>query len=283
MSRVMRTAAAVDYPYSDGRPMAESEHQLVPMLYLLTALRAHFRERADVYVGGDMFVYYEEGNPAAVVAPDVFVVVGAPKRADDPRLSYKLWEEPKGPDFVLEVVSRSTWVTDRDEKPKLYASLGVEEYWLYDPTGERLASRLRGMRLVGGVYHEIAPETRVLDAERRADSLGARTLHSVVLGLDLRVGRDGALRMRDPVTEEELRTYDEEHDARLAAEAARKAAEAARLAAEAARKAAESRAKREAEAWSAEAAAREGAEARVAELESLVRKLRDGRSSQGDG
>ena len=247
MSRVMRTAVAVDYPYSDGRPMAESEHQLVPMLYLLTALRAHFRERADVYVGGDMFVYYEQGNPAAVVAPDVFVVVGAPKRADDPRLSYKLWEEPKGPDFVLEVVSRGTWVTDRDEKPKLYASLGVEECWLHDPTGERVASRLRGMRLVDGVYREIAPEATVLDADRRASSLGARTLHSVVLGLDMWVDRDGAMRMRDSVTGEELRTYDEEHDARLAAETAR----------------------------NAEAAAREVAEARVAELEALVRELRE--------
>ena len=259
MSRVMRTAAAVDYPYSDGRPMAESEHQLVPMLYLLTALRAHFRERADVYVGGDMFVYYEEGNPAAVVAPDVFVVVGAPKRAEDPRQSYKLWEEPKGPDFVLEVVSRSTWVTDRDEKPKLYASLGVEEYWLFDPTGEQLVPRLRGMRLEGGGYRELAP----------AAARGGRRFHSAVLGLDLRVERDGAIRMRDPVAGEDLRTYDEEHDARLAAEAACKATE--------------SRARREAEARNAGTAAREVAEARIAELESLVRKLRDGRSSPGDG
>ena len=276
MSRVMRTAVAVDYPYSDGRPMAESEHHLVPMLYLLTVLRAHFRERAEVYVGGDMFVYYEEGNPAAVVAPDVFVVVGAAKRADDPRLSYKLWEEPKGPDFVLEVVSRRTWVTDRDEKPKLYASLGVEEYWLYDPTGERVASRLRGMRLVDGVYREIGPEPTVLDADRRASSLSARTLHSVVLGLDMWADRDGAMRMRDPATGEELRTYDEEHDARLVAEAARRAAEAAC-------KAAEGRAGREAEARNAEAAAREVADARVAELEALVRELRGGRSSPGGG
>ena len=71
-------------------------------------MRRHFRDRADVYVGGDMFVYYEEGNPGAVVAPDVFVVMGAAKRAEDPRQSYKLWEEPKGPDFVLEVVSRKS-------------------------------------------------------------------------------------------------------------------------------------------------------------------------------
>ena len=144
MSRVMRTAVAVDYPSADDRPMAESDAQLGAMLYLLTALRLHYRERADVFVGGDLFLYYEEGNPGAVVAPDVMVVMGAPKRAEDPRPSYKLWEEPKGPDFVLEVTSRSTWAVDRYEKWAVYAGLGVEEYWLYDPTGEWLASRLWG-------------------------------------------------------------------------------------------------------------------------------------------
>ena len=111
----MHTAAeAVEYPYSDGRPMAESEAHLRALLYLLAALYAHFREREDVYVGGDMFIYHERDNLEAAVAPDVFVVRGAAKRADNPRLSYKLWEEPKGPDFVLEVASRSTWVKDRD-------------------------------------------------------------------------------------------------------------------------------------------------------------------------
>ena len=95
MSRVMRPAA-VEYPYSDGRPMAESEAQLRAMVYLLGVLYAHYRDRPDVYVGGDMFVYYEEGNPAAAVAPDVFVVVGAPKRSQAPRLSYKLWGGAEG-------------------------------------------------------------------------------------------------------------------------------------------------------------------------------------------
>ena len=65
MSRVMRSAVAADYPYSDGRPVAESYAQLRAMLYLLTELMTRFEKRSDVYVGGDMFVYDEEGNPAA--------------------------------------------------------------------------------------------------------------------------------------------------------------------------------------------------------------------------
>ena len=169
--------------------MAESEFQLVPMLYVLNVLRMHFRDREDVYVGGDMFVYYEEGNPGAVVAPDVFVVIGAPKRAEHPRDTYKLWEEPKGPDFVLEILSSSTWKADLGPKRALYASLGVTEYWLFDPTREHLLSPpLRGMRLAG---REAIGTCRSLQV-----AAGAPTLRSEVLGLDLRLDR-GALRFWD--------------------------------------------------------------------------------------
>ena len=62
MSRVMHPAAVVEYPYSDGRPRAESEAQLRAIVYPVAALYGHFRDRSDVYVGGDMFVYYEERN-----------------------------------------------------------------------------------------------------------------------------------------------------------------------------------------------------------------------------
>ena len=244
----MHMAPAVLYPSADDRPMADSDAQLATMLYLLTALRLRYRDRADVFVGGDLFVYYEEGNPAAVVAPDVMVVFGAAKREDHPRESYKLWEEPTGPDFVLEVASRSTWAVDRDRKRTVYASLGVREYWLYDPTGERVAARLRGMRLAGDGYRELAPGASLHSPAGDAGSTGGRRVRSAVLGLDVCVEREGGLRLRDPVTARVLPGYEEEHLARKA-----------------------------------ETAAREATEARVAELEALVRKLRSGRASSGHG
>ena len=94
---------------------------------------------------------------------------------------------PQGLDFVLEVVSRGTWREDRDETQKVHASLGAEEYWLYDPTGEQLASRIRGMRLVGGEYRDFPPV---------ASGFGVRKLRSAVLGLDVGVDRDGAASLR---------------------------------------------------------------------------------------
>ena len=267
MSRVMRPAAVVDYPYSDGRPMAESEAQLRAILYLVTALYAHFRDREDVYVGADMFIYHERGNPEAAVAPDVFVALGAPKRTGERRLSYKLWEEPTGPDFVLEVASRRTWVIDRDEKRALYARLGVEEYWLYDPTGERIRSRLRALRLEAGGYRELAPEAAALEG---------RHLRSAVLGLDVRVDGAGELHVRNPVTGERYLMPDEEHVARLAAELRAGREAEARRAEAAARERAERRAKQE-------AAARAAAEAKVAELQARLRELRSGPTRAGSG
>src|SRR5262249_60594268 len=87
----------VYYPSSDGQPVAESDFQLHPLLYAVTALRTYFQDRADVYVAGDMFIYYEEGNPEAVVGADVFVLLGTAQRD---RASYMLWQGTRRPEIV---------------------------------------------------------------------------------------------------------------------------------------------------------------------------------------
>ena len=61
--------------------MAESDVHIDCLFYLRSALRSHYERsgRNDVYVAANLFVYYERGNPrAVVVAPDVFAVLGAP-------------------------------------------------------------------------------------------------------------------------------------------------------------------------------------------------------------
>ena len=202
---------AIDYPCSDGRPMGESDLNITCMLYVLDALRRHFEKRAreDVYVSANSFLYYERGNRRAVVAPDVFVVRGVPSHLRD---SYLLWQEPKGPDFVLEVTSASTRREDEGRKRDVYAALGVEEYFLYDPRGEYLAPPLKGYRLRAGEYRPL-PAVTVLPG-------GVLSVRSEVLGLDLRDAcEERMLRLHDPATGQDLLTYREQAAAREAAEA----------------------------------------------------------------
>jgi hypothetical protein len=166
-----------------------------------------------VYVAGNMFIYYEEGNPRAAVAPDVFVVVGASKHV---RPSYKLWEESKGPDFVLEITSHSTRSEDQGAKRGIYAFLGVREYFQYDPTGDYLLPPLKGFSLLGDNYQPL-PATTLPD--------GTLVLRSDALGLELRL-EDGTLRFYDPTTGKRLLTHQEAEQARQEAEARAQAAEA---------------------------------------------------------
>ena len=240
--------AHVDYPSQDGQPMAESDFQREPLTYAVEALGAYFQQHADVYVSGNLFIYYEEGNPEAVVAPDVFVVFGAPKHR---RSSYTLWNEPKAPDFVMEITSRRTRSQDQGPKRGTYAFLGVREYVQYDPTSDYLRPPLRGLSLVGDNY-ELIPTTVLPD--------GMLTLYSHVLGLELRLVH-GVLRFVAPTTSQPLLSHRE-------AEQARQEAEQARREAERARQEAEEHAKREAE-------ARAEAEAHLAAVEAQLRTLRE--------
>ncbi|MFQ5343304.1 MAG: Uma2 family endonuclease [Anaerolineae bacterium] len=197
------------YPETDGKPMAETDLHREEMIAIIEALSDYFRDAPDVYVSGNLLLYYEEGNTGASVAPDAFVVKGVSK---GDRRTYRLWEEGKAPDMVIEVTSRGTRLQDLGTKRALYAWLGVKEYFLYDPLGEYLEPPLQGYRLAGGDYERMEPA---------ADG----TLHSHELGLDLR-REDGHLRLMDPVTGERLLSPAEAHAARRAAEARAAQAEA---------------------------------------------------------
>ena len=213
MPRSIVPPAAIDYPSSDGKPLAENDPQLHAILYAFGALLLYYRDRPDVYVSGDLLIYYEEGNPRASVAPDVFVVFGVEHRK---RMNYKVWEEGKGPDFVLEVASPNTWREDVERKPAIYAGLGVSEYFLFDPMGKHYTPRLRGYRLVEGGYERLSA---VESIDRTL------TMRSEVLGLELRA-KGEEMRFHDPATGETLLSHDEEHTERRAAEVRADAAEA---------------------------------------------------------
>ncbi|MGB3535340.1 MAG: Uma2 family endonuclease [Microcoleaceae cyanobacterium] len=199
----------IDYPESDGEPMAESDPTRDYLIYTVEALKYYYKDQPQAYVSGNLFIYYEQGNPKSVILPDVFVVFDVSNQS---RRSYKLWEENnKVPDFVIEITSKSTVSQDQGLKKGLYAFLGVTEYFQYDPTQDYLNPALKGYRLVGENYVQIQP-TLLPNNELN--------VYSEVLNLELQL-QSGELRFYDPVTQEKLLSYLELEQARRTAEQAR--------------------------------------------------------------
>jgi len=179
--------------------MAETEAHGEVMMDLLRAFRRRYADVPDVYVWGNMLLYYVEGDPAACLAPDLFLVKGVDKHV---RRTYKLWEEGRAPSLVIEVTSKSTQTEDVKTKKGVYERLGVDEYFLFDPLGEYLRPRLQGYRLGGGRYEPLVPA---------ADG----TLTSREAGL-LLTPEGARLRLRDVATGERL-LWTEEVEAALRA------------------------------------------------------------------
>lgn len=144
----------VEYPHSDSRPLESDVHR-DEMLDLINGLQDCFRDRRDVYVAGNLFLYYKKGDPRSVVAPDVFLVQGVANRQ---RKTYKLWEEGRVPSLVIELTSDSTRHEDLERKMRLYQDLEIEEYFLHDPLGDYLEPPFQGYRLVRGRYRPIEPK-----------------------------------------------------------------------------------------------------------------------------
>ena len=177
------------YPETDGKPMAVSDMHRRILTRIIQTLENHFSQRPEVYVSGDILMYYVEGQPQKVVAPDALVTFGMGQK---PRLTYKVWEEGKVPDFVMEMSSKTTYRNDLGEKMELYASLGIRDYVLYDAEGLYLPTPLMGFTLVDGRYVAISPT---------ADG----GIYSETLGLEFRL-RNMECGIYDPVSEVWLQT-----------------------------------------------------------------------------
>ena len=246
------------YLVEDG--MSQTDEHLRQTTLWYHALK---RRLPGATVCSDLALHYQLGDTDKTLVPDLFVALRAPRR--EGRQSYKLWEEPV-PDLVVEMLSKNTSKADVGSKRATYEHVGVREYWLFDPEGFELPTPLAGQRLRGGRYRPI-----------EADAAGR--LRSEVLGLDLHV-RNGELRLCDPATGEDLRTFDEAED-RAEAEKDRAEAEERRAEAEERRAEAEER-RAEAEERRAEAEERR-AEAGGAQSRGGGAQSRGGGAQSRDG
>lgn len=213
---MFQTIDEIEYPETDGQPMGETDLHRNWMIRIFDRLNYRYRDQR-VYVASDLLVYYEEGEPSRYIVPDVFVVTDCQRRD---RRVFKTWEEKRTPNVAIEVTSRSTRRHDLFYKPRVYAEIGISEYFLYDPTSEYLLPQLKGFRLENGAY--VAMEL---------DHTGALECQELDLRLRLEAGQ---LVIYDRQTGDPLRTEAEAErlaretaEARMASEVkARRAAEA---------------------------------------------------------
>ena len=237
------------YPYEDDEPMAATGYHAEQIVTLADQFFRYFEINAHIFVGIDTFIYYREGDRRKVVAPDIYIVLGARKFPQ--RRSFYTWSEGTAPSVVFEFLSDATARQDRQEKVPLYlVDIGVQEYFIHQPDMERRAEFRGWRRSPSGDIVEIEP-----DAEGG--------LFSETLNLYFRWKEDTVTEVRllrpylpdgTPIT-----TSREDKALKEAAQEERQIAEEQRQAAEEQRQAAERRAREEQE-------RRQAAEAELARL-----------------
>ena len=223
-----------DFPEPDGRYLTQIHVHVEAIRRLHNVLAVHCPANRDT-VTSDVLVFYDRTDPKKAVAPDLTVVRDHVMKSEK---SYVVWEEGRVPDLTLETLSYTTRHRDLNDKRELYASIGIQEYFVFDlePKGENPAL----------IRFRLNPETGMSE---RTESRGER-LYSKVLGTDL--CPDGKLLdLIDPSTDRPYRSLSGEMRLREAAELEKQAAEdradraeAEKQVAEVGRQAAQDRAER---------------------------------------
>ena len=210
----------LEFNPDDPDPMPDAMYQYPVLEEIFQVLRAHLAGMGppeDIFRGSNTFICYDRRDPNVRVGPDLYIAFGVDAKAIEDRKMYLPWEAGKPPDFVLEVASESTARQDIINKRRIYAEIGVPEYWRFDRSGgEYYGQALSGERLVGGSYEQM---------ELTTEPDGILKGYSPVLGLSL-AWRDGLLRFYNPQTGTYLPNLEELTAALSTEQSARQQAEA---------------------------------------------------------
>jgi hypothetical protein len=137
------------------------------------------------FVGADQFIYYEQFNSTARVAPDVYVLPGVEPDRYVP--IWKTWETGIVPSFAIEVASRRHR-KDYEESPTRHDAAGTREFVVFDPWSQH---RPRGVGIRWQVYR------RESGRLARVEATDSDRVATQALGCWLRVvGEDKAQRLR---------------------------------------------------------------------------------------
>ena len=222
-------------------------HYLMEVLrWLLQARACAVYENLNMYQTKDIYEY--------PVAPDIAVIKGVAYK--EFTRSWRVGKSGPAPQVVFEIASDETWRKDLQNKPAKYASMGVLEYFAYDPHEVPLPAS-KGRRLFGWQFDQATRSMKEM-VPRADGSLWSAHLESWLVP-------DGPmLRLYDTHGQRRL-THSEAADQRadIADQRASMADQRATMAAQQA----------EAEARRAEEAMRQ-AEAEVRRRQELIEKVR---------
>ena len=239
--------------------MGETSFHAELVNYLLDVLRCLFHGRlCAIY---DNLNFYQTSNWREYpVAPDIAIIPGTAYRRVR---SWRIGKSGPAPQVVFEIASQETWHKDLEEKPGKYASMGVQEYFAFDPHDFPLSAS-RNRRLFGWRLDENSQTMREMPPGPDG-SLWSQRLQSWLIP-------DGTiLRLYDDMRQMRL-TFAETEAQQRQVEAQQRQAEARR--ADAAVRQAEIEARRaQAEARRAQAEAQR-ADAAIQQARALAEKLR---------
>jgi Uma2 family endonuclease len=127
-------------PSEDGVPLETNWHYLQIGL-LIQSLTWHWRDRSDSFVGGNMFVYWDESlaRNKYFRGPDVFAVKDGVDN-ERTREHWEVWtENNRFPDLIVELMSKSTRKNDLTTKKLVYEEkFETPDFVAYDPESKEL-------------------------------------------------------------------------------------------------------------------------------------------------
>ncbi len=219
--------ASLSFNPNKPEPLPDAMFQellLQETLHVLAARFTDFGRRPDNFISSNTFICYDRSNLNIRVGPDCYLAFGVDARAIRERRLYLPWEVGKPPDLALEIASETTGRYDVTGKRRIYAQIGVLEYWRFDQTGgDYYGQPLAGDLLVNGVYQS-------LDLTTEPD--GVLKGYSPTLALYF-CWHEEWLYFYDPANGTYLRNREQEREAHQLAQAALQAEQTAREAAEA--------------------------------------------------
>jgi Uma2 family endonuclease len=163
VSPSLESISEIDYPVEEK--LGQGKKHELRFRKLIDFLEVLFENNREVFIGGDRFFYYEEGNKHKSVAPDAFVV----KNYDDDEPDvFKVWETPVDLRFACEIWSPANSDLEIRNKFSVYRDVLAAAEYCELTTDERLL----GYRLTKeGDYVAIQPNKhgRLLFKELNAE------------------------------------------------------------------------------------------------------------------